>query len=608
MKKAIESRNLKTGSLTFDDIKTDLTNYLRYQEEFSDYDFTGSGLSVLLNLLSYNTHYNGVYDNMALNESFIDSAVKRSSVVSLASMVGYTPRSAQSATAIVNLTVMTDAIDAPDVLSIPSWSAFTTKIGNTKYTFYNTSDISASKEGSIYTFENVELKEGTLINFTQEFHGNYFETFKLENDNIDTNTIRVSVRDNAESSDTEGFTLAANSLNINDNSKAYFLKATKARGDEIQFGTGMLGKPLVDGNIVQVQYLVCHTTEPNGVSNFSFDNPILPNSSNFVTTIQSASGGAIAESTDSIRKLAPKNYTVQNRCVTADDYETTLMRLYPNARSVRAWGGQDETPPQYGKVFLSVIPQDGELLNENEKNYILNLLLPKKSLTTTLEIKDANLLKLQLWSSIYFNSEDTTLSKTDIETLVRNEILNYSDKNLGDFGNMLRFSNLTSMIDNCEPSITNNTTRLKLVTSLSPILNIMSSYLVEVNNPIYQPFAPSESVISSGFYCTDLKNTICYIDDEPTTGKLRLFYKNASNEKVIIRSCGSIDYTSGLLQVDDINITSLAENEFRFVINPSSFDVVTKKNQFVIVDPVLLSVTAIANNEDREYSHVSALN
>lgn len=213
-----------------------------------------------------------------------------------------------------------------------------------------------------------------------------------------------------------------------------------------------------------------------------------------------------------------------------------------------------------------------------------------------------------MYSTVYYDSNKTTLTKDDIESLVNETILNYNEENLGNFDTVLRFSKLSTAIDNSDPSVTNNNSRIKLIQKLEPMFNLQTRYLLEIHNPIYQTISPSESIISSGFYCTDKPNTICYIDDDPQNNTLRLYYKNSSNEKVIIRRCGSIDYPNGTINIDDIKITALAENELLFTINPLSNDVSSKKNQFIMIDPTLLNITAIPNTTYSEFTHVSSKN
>lgn len=605
----MDSTNFKTSSLDFDQIKQDFINYLTYQSEFSDYDFTGSGLQVLLNLLAYNTHYNALYDNFALNESFLDSASKFSSVISHANTIGYVPRSASGATAKVNLTVVNDSTNAPDVLTLMAYSPFITKINGKNYTFYNTSDITAKRNGSVYNFYDVEIKEGYYLTLTQTYNGSYYETFKLNNQNVDTSTITVSVRENEDSTEEEIYTRAENILNIDNLSKVYFLKLNTDKTYQIQFGTGMLGKALTAGNVIEITYLVCHTNEPNGASVFEFNGSLPSGSTCTVTTAQRATGGAEMESSESIRLNSPRSYAAQNRCVTAEDYETLIKKEYPNIRGVKAWGGQDNNPPEYGKVFVSIIPQSGDKLTEVTKTDIIrNILTPKKGLTSTVQLVDPSYLKIQMYSTVYYDSNKTTLTKDDIESLVNKTILNYNEENLGNFDTVLRFSKLSTAIDNSDPSVTNNNSRIKLIQKLEPMFNLQTRYLLEIHNPIYQTISPSESIISSGFYCTDKPNTICYIDDDPQNNTLRLYYKNSSNEKVIIRRCGSIDYPNGTINIDDIKITALAENELLFTINPLSNDVSSKKNQFIMIDPTLLNITAIPNTTYSEFTHVSSKN
>lgn len=603
-----ETKNFKTGSIDFDEILTDFRRYLSYQEEFTDYDLYGSAMSVLMNVLAYNTHYNAVYDNMALNESFLDSAVKRSSVVSHAALIGYTPRSIRAPEAVVTVKIVDTATDAPDALTLQKNTPFTTQVDGVTYRFYTNASKTVSRDNTQYVFNDVSIKEGTYVTETYVYQGKPFEAFTLNNQDVDTTTIRVTVRENELSSIEEVYSMADNILNLDDTSRVYFMKQNPDGLYQIQFGTGMLGHALDVGNVVTVEYLVTHGDVCNSAKIFTFGGTAPNGATVYVTTTQAAVGGAIAEDTESIRLIAPRAYATQNRAVTAEDYETIVKQYYAGARSVKAWGGQDELPPQYGKVFVSIIPKEGLTLKESEKSYILeNILNPRKGLTTTVEMVDADYLRIALNTTVYFDDNETTLSETDIETAVTETITAYNENHLGDFNSVLRYSQLTTEIDETDPSITNNITRIMLIATLEPQLGIQNSYQIRINNPIYQNVSPSEAVISSGFYCTDVPNQICYIDDDPVSEYLRLFYKNTANEKVIVRTVGSVDYAEGIMEINDLTITALAENELNFTINPASNDVATSRRQFAIIDPLYLTVNAIANNNySTDYPHTNS--
>ena len=585
-----------TASIDFDAIRDDLKKFLQFQEEFSDYDFEGSGLSALLNILAYNTHYNIVYDNFAVNESFLDTAFKRSSVISHASLLNYIPRSYVSACAKINIVVTDDTTDAKDILTIPAYTSFTTNVSDKTYTFYTKSDISVAREGNTYTFEEVPIYEGTFVEQRGIYKGDYYQCFTLNSTKIDASTIVVSVDEQTE---INVFRRAEDILKVDGNAKVYFLKMNPDETFQIQFGNGTIGQSLKSGDIVNISYLVCNGSVVNGARNFVIGDSFGTGLTTQITCVQSAVGGAEPETTDEIRLNAPRIYSTQNRLVTENDYQYTIGALFENARAVKAWGGQRMNPPQYGKVFISVITKDGEPLTLSEKNYILDeIVKPRQVICTLPEFLDPSYIRVQVITNVYYDSQKTTLTKADIETLVKESIINFNESNLGDFGNVLRFSKLCSAIDNSEQSITNNNTKINLFYDVTPQYNIITRYQIELNNPIYRPLTASESVISEGFYCTDAPSNICYIDDNPTNGKLRLFYKTNLNEKVIIRNVGNIDYANGTIDITDLNIISVTSENLRFMINPSSNDVVSEMNQFAMIDPTLIHVKAIPNQDD----------
>lgn len=600
--------NTVTANIDFDKILGDLRNYLSYQKEFSDYDFKGSGLSVLLNALAYNTHYNLVYDNMALNESFLDSAVKRGSVVSHASMLGYVPRSAKASSAKVNILVTLSNSSITDILTIGSNALFSASLNGKTYKFYTTSEHNAVRgKNNTFEFTDVELREGVLYNLKQVYRGSYYETFKLKGDNIDTSTITVKVRENEDSTNEVVYTRAENILQIDNESTVYFLKESPDGSYEIQFGTGMLGKSLVTGNVVEISYFTCSADEPNGIGVFSYQGNMPSGAVVKVTCTERAGGGTGAESIDEIRHNAPRNFSTQNRCITAEDYKTVILSHFPNAKSVKAWGGQDEVPPQYGKVFISVIPKgDSPTLSDSEKENILtNIINPRKPLTTAVEIVDASLIRLKLITTVYYKKNSTTFNKSDIENVVRNTITQFGEDNLGNFGDMFRFSKLSAQIDNSDKSILNNSTRVELIVDVTPKFGSEETYTVNSSNPIYRSESPMESVISSGFYHYSLPNRVCYIDDDPTTGVMRLFTKSDTNEKIILKSVGTIDYQRGTITIRDLNILSLVGDEFYFRIKPLSNNVSSSRSQFIKIDKNLLTVDVVENSSSDNFSHVA---
>lgn len=604
--------NFSTDELDFDSIAASLRNYLSYQTEFKDYNFQGSALSTLVNLLAYNTHYNALYDNFAVNESFLDSAYKRESVVSHANLLNYVPRSANGAIAKINVSVYDDQFNSTATsVTLPKYSVFTTSVNGVDCTFYTDSAYDLIRTNSTFTCNNIILRQGTYITLQRTYQGDSNQKFVLNGDNIDINTIGVQVLHNQQ---LYTFTKADNILANTSESMVYFLSMTSNDRYQIEFGSGILGYSLSAGDTVYITYLATGSdpTIANGASvfqyqgtltNLGFSNVAYIN----ITTIERASGGAYPESTESIRTLAPKIFTTQDRCVTANDYRAMILKNFENIRAINVWGGQDNNPPQYGKVFISIIPKNELQLTTLEKQQILNLLNSKKELTKLIEFVDSSYINVAITTTIHYNSNITTQTYNDIQTIVRNTIFNFGQQYLDDFGDVLRFSQLTEAIDNAEQSIINNTTQLRLSIDVEPIYNTDYNYNISFNNEIFQPNSPSDSVTSSGFYCTQGgENTVCYIDDDPINKCLRLYYRDINDNKIIINSnIGSIDYVKGTFSINNLNIIDLQSGTLTFTINPSSYDVIGSLNQFVLIDDTKLNVNVIDDATNHQYTQSS---
>lgn len=575
------SKKIQTTELDFDAIKQSLKTYLQGQAEFSDYNFEGSGMSILLDVLAYNTHYNSLYLNLALNEAFIDTASKRASVVSKAKELGYTPKSAKCSTAVVNITVIDESIAAPSYLEIPAYSVLNCTIDSKTYNFYTTQSYIAYKDSSQYFFENVTIKEGTLFQYSYEYSEN--GSYIIPNSNVDTSTLTVTVQENALSSETVVFTNSDTIIDIDGNSNVYFLKENYDGYYELEFGNGDIGKQLEVGNYITIRYLISSLDTANGIGSFSFNNF----SNSFVSTVDASFGGTSQEDIESIRWNAPRYFTTQNRCVTANDYRNIIKALY-DVKDVNVWGGETMTPPQYGKVFISVVPKTTPVLTEDEQNYILNnIIAPRKSLTITPEFVDPTYINIEIAVKYFYDPALTTRSAGEISTIVLQTIEDYNQKNLNTFSGIFKYSRLTSDIDNSEPSITSNSMTIKLHRALTPIYGVDSSYTVELGNAVKNSHTFEEAVISTGFYIKDNSN-VCFIEDNPpisgSIGTLRMFYRDSLNNKTYIGDVGTIDYSKGLINIKNITITSLYGNEFKLIIIPEINDVVSNKNQFVQID------------------------
>lgn len=606
------NNRIQTTELDFDGIKTSLKNYLKGQSQFSDYDFEGSGLSILLDILAYNTHYNALYTNLAINESFIDSAAKRSSVVSIAKELGYLPKSAVAATAVVSVVMINDQISAPATYEIPAYTPFTTQVDGANYTFYTTSSHIAQKSGNQYIFQNVELKEGQYLQNTYTYDAS--TPILVPNANVDRSTIRVTVQETSQSATIRTFTESTSILNLSATSEVYFLKELDDGTYEVEFGNGVLGAELVPGNFITITYLVCNADAPNGARQFTYAGTTPTNVSLYTVVTTSAVGGAQAEPIDSIRWNAPRAYTTQNRCVTSEDYRTTIMSMFPEAKAVNVWGGEDNTPPEYGKVFISIVPRTTTFLTADQQSYILNTIVnPRKSLTVTPGFIDPVYIDIEVEVAYYYNPQLTTRNASDITTLVNDTITSYNDNYLNSFTSVFKQSQLSRLIDTCEPSITSNIMRVKFRRSITPVYNVSHPYTINLGNPIYNSGVAEESVLTTGFYTTagpDL-STVCYIDDVPvsesnTIGNLRLFHYNTSGDKISDGNIGTVDYANGIIYITNLNIANLYAQSFEVVVKPQSNDIASMQHQFIRIDPAHTVVTPVIDTPASTYTFTSS--
>lgn len=591
---ANNNKRIQVSELDFDAIKSNLKTFLQGQTEFQDYDFEGSGLSVLLDVLAYNTHYNGIYTNLAVNECFLDSASKRASVVSLAKMLGYMPRSASCATATVTATV-TSPTSSPSTVTIPAMQPFTTSIDNVSYTFYNRSAVTTALASGAYTFTGLVLTEGTPLQYKYTMAPGV--RFIIPNANADLNTLTVSVQQTSSSDVYEVYTRADTITEITELSHVYFVKEIDDGLYEISFGNDNLGIALSNGNVVTLDYMVSSLEEPNSASSFTYGGVTLAGSSLSVTATAAASGGASSESIDEIKFNAPKYYAAQNRAVTPDDYKAIILKNFPEAQTISVWGGEDNNPPIYGKTYICIKPKEASKLTNLQKEFITNNILESRNIVSiTPEIVDPEFFNIKVTSFVHYNPRATTKTAAQIETLVKESIMRYNDDDLERFDSVLRYSKLTKIIDETDPAIINNITRIMIRHPHDVKYNIASQYLLDLINPISQDGGKQGEVFAStGFYIPN--STELHFLDDDANGNIRLYYLNTNFEKVIVTpDMGTINYDTGSIVVRSLTIRAIDGAFFEWQVKPESYDVVSALNQIVQIDPTLLTVEAIADD------------
>ena len=591
---ANNNKRIQVSELDFDAIKSNLKTFLQGQTEFQDYDFEGSGLSVLLDVLAYNTHYNGIYTNLAVNECFLDSASKRASVVSLAKMLGYMPRSASCATATVTATV-TSPTSSPSTVTLPAMQPFTTSIDNVSYTFYNRSAVTTALVSGAYTFTGLVLTEGTPLQYKYTMAPGV--RFIIPNANADLSTLTVSVQQTSSSDVYEVYTRADTITEVTELSHVYFVKEIDDGLYEISFGNDNLGIALSNGNVVTLDYMVSSLEEPNSASSFTYGGVTLAGSSLSVTATAAASGGASSESIDEIKFNAPKYYAAQNRAVTPDDYKAIILKNFPEAQTISVWGGEDNNHPIYGKTYICIKPKEASKLTNLQKEFIKNNILESRNIVSiTPEIVDPEFFNIKVTSFVYYNPRATTKTAAQIQTLVKQSIMRYNDEELERFDSVLRYSKLTKIIDETDPAITNNITRIMIRHPHEVTYNIATQYVLDLINPISQDGGKQGEVFAStGFYIPN-SNELHFLDDD-ANGNIRLYYTNTNFEKVIVTpDIGTINYETGNITVRSLTIRAIDGAFFEWQVKPESYDVVSALNQIVQIDPTLLTVEAIADN------------
>jgi hypothetical protein len=587
------NKRISVSELDFDAIKSNLKTFLAGQSEFQDYDFEGSAMSILLDLLAYNTHYNNIYTNLAVNEIFLDSASKRVNVVSLAKSLGYTPNSAVSARAIVDLTIISPTTQ-PAVVTLPANQPFTTTVDGKTYTFYNRSaqTVSLNTQGN-YTFTDIELVEGSPL--TYRYTVSEGQRFIIPNSNADLSTLVVKVQENSTADKFDIYTRIEDLVIATETTKIFFIKEIEDNQYEIYFGNNIIGNRLDVGNVVTLEYFVSSLNAPNGAFAFNYGGVSLLGSNLSVTTKEIAGGGTEPEDISSIKFNAPRMYAAQNRAVTAEDYRVLVKNIFPDAETIMVWGGEDNTPKIYGKIFICIKPSSTLQLTNTQKEFVVSALQKKNVVSITPEIVDPEYLNINLETTVYYNDRLTSKSLSQIQTLVKDAIFDYDETELQRFDGILRFSKLSSIIDSADPSISNNISKLTITKTVEPKFNINAQYDINIINPISQAGNKLGDVFkTTGFYLPTSTN-IHYLDDD-AAGNIRLYYLDNNFEKVIVNpTIGTINYSAGTLNIKNLNIAALADSLLEFTFTPDSYDVVSALNQIALIARENLIVNVVAD-------------
>ena len=602
-----DNRRLDVSEFDFDDVKTNLKTFLKAQAKFKDYNFEGSGMSALLDVLAYNTHYLGFNMNMLANEMFMDTASLRSSIVSHAKTLGYEVTSCRAPYAEVNI-VLNDSSKSSATMS--AGTVFTTTLNEVDYQFVTIEDIQKSSTGVEIPFNNTKIYEGTYVTtrYTVD-SSDVDQRFILPEENSDTSTLTVIVQNSSTDTTSTTYTKATDISQLSSSSSVYYLQEVEAGKNEVYFGDGVVSKAVSDGNIVLLKYVVTNVTAANGANAFSNSGAIDTVTDITVTTVNKAVGGSVAESLNSIKKNAVLDYASQGRCVTTDDYVLYTKKLFPQTQAVMVFGGDVgsydpslgvTSTASYGRVYISVKSTTGNNLTEAQKALLVSDLKKYNVASITPVIIDPEIVYLILDVNFKFDSSRTTKEKATLESDITTTLTNYNNDKLKTFNNVFRHSEVTTTIDDTDTSILSNITNVTMASLFTPTLNSSVGYNVYFNNALYNPHsghnASSGGVIgSSGFKVGSDTNEMFFDDDG--AGNLRRYHLVGVTRTYDDTTAGTVNYTTGAITIKAITISSisnvdgLSSTKIRITGIPDSKDIVPVRNQILELDMVNIKVT-----------------
>lgn len=592
----------KFSDLDFDQIKTQIKDYLRSNSNFTDFDFEGSNFSVLIDVLAYNTYISSYNANMLANEGFIDSATLRENIVALSRNIGYLPSSRKASRATVSFFVDTSSLTTnPSTLTLRAGlMGVSDSFGGSNYTFCIPEDITVNVVDDLAFFNDIEIYEGTFLenNYTVDT-SQQNQRFIIPNSNVDTSTIIVKVKDFNFAISSIRYDFVDSIIDIEPESKIYLLQEVADERYEILFGDGVFGNKLENSNYITATYIITNGSQANGIRNFTFAGRLVDNNDRVVTTgvsdisvTQESTGGGEIESVDSIRNYAPKNYAAQNRAVTATDYETITKKVFPDTESSVVFGGESVSPPQYGRVFIGIKPKNGNYLSnfikfdieQKLKRYSVAGIMPK--------VVDLNYLFIEVNSNVYYNTNKAEGSSY-IKTTVLESLQTYANSvELNKFGSRLKYSKLLSVIDNTSSAITSNITKIVMRRDLRPVLNSFADYEICFGNRFHVN-PNGYNIKTTGFYIDGYVGEV-FLTDSPNpdlkTGVINLIRKISETEGSIIRrNIGTVDYEKGEILLSPLRIvnTSLVSSEISIIeiqAVPESNDVIGLQDLFLQLD------------------------
>jgi len=583
------------NNLDFNEIKTALKDYLRSESDFTDYDFEGSALSQILDVLAYNTYYTAFNTNMVVNELFLDSATLRDNVVALAKQLGYSPKSIISPKAVVDFDIKF-AGSAPSSLTLKEGSGFISSFENNVYRFITRTDIRTEVVNGVASFKNVDLLEGSLITTRTTVDGSAKnQRYKIENSSVDIGTLRVKVFQSQNSSVFEEYKIANNILSIGSTDKIFFVNEMEDEVYEIFFGDGTLGKKLDNGEVVEISYVVTNGDTTNGARQFNYNGILhdesqtplsVPFTVDNLTTVQEARGGAAIETISNIKYNAPKFFGSQNRAVTSTDYSAIVRSLYPAIADIIVFGGEDQEPPAYGKVFIAVKPSNAASLSSFTKSELSKKLKEYTVASIKPEFIDPSILYIEIDSNIFYDGSKTKMIPAEVGAKVASGVREYLiNSDIEKFNGKFRYSKLIGVIDGSDRAVNSNSTTVMMRKDFYAQINSTSFYEICYQNAFYLD-CDGPVVSSTGMTVFEYPEFTTYLEDRD--GKIVLYrIDSVTGEKILLNdSIGDVDYEKGEVKLYDFTILkgTFSDNRIELRVRPRKNDIEVKREVYLDVD------------------------
>jgi len=587
-------------TLDTDLIASSLKTYLNSQEVFKDYNFDGSNLGVLINLLSYNTFLNSFYLNMIASESFLDTAQLDTSTYSHAKELNYTPKSATSAKATVTIQFSTSNVST---IILPKGTGFTAKVGTNSYSFYTDTTQVFHSSNNTWTIPNIDIYEGSYV--TDTFVMNYADTnqrFILSNDTVDVSTVAVTLIEDG--STYLSYLKKQTLLDVTDQSQVFFVQGSEGGMFEVIFGDGISGRRPKDGAIISINYRISSGTGPNGAAKFTLNSDITGGSLQGVTTVSttsSAIGGDVKETASSVKFNAPRYFQTQERAITPTDYETLMKIQFPEIKNIAIYGGETVSPPRFGKVFVSVDISNVLGFPDSKKNLYYNFLKPKMPLTHEPIFVSPTYIYYSINSLVRYNVNLTQMTPAEIATIVKNSIVNFDATYLGKFNSILRYSQLTKTMDAADTSIISNETEVYAYKKIYPKLNTSQNIKINFNLPILNTLFPIGKVHPiadlHAIYSTEIfyNGESCYIEDD-ANGIIRIV-KSSGDNHIVVTEVGTVDYASGVVNLVNFNIDYYSGSELKIYAITAEKDIYAGQNDILQLEPSEINLTIQAIRE-----------